>query len=698
MERIQPPDRPATGTPRKSRLAAAFFTALLLVMALTIWLSVENGSLTDDGIFIALAVTAIMGYAAVGAVVARRAPRNPIGWLLICVGFTFMLGAFTDEYLTYQVDRNHTSSFSFGVAVWLQTWIFVGISALPLILLLFPDGRPPTPRWRWVVWFIAICIGVTALASMLIPGPIDTGMALPTQPSNPTGVPALEPILDPLNAIASIGLLVGALASAVALVVRWRRGVGVERRQIRLLAVTVLLAAVLFATTVLTAELGGPALEDLSGVLFVATFAVLGIGVPIALGVAILRYRMYDLEVVIRKTVRFAVVAVMILLVAAAALLVAGGTLIGGIHSTEDSVAPIVLGVLVGVLIVPMWRVSRRIADRLVFGGRATPYEVLTEFSERMGESYATDDVLPRMAAILGNAVGAARADVWLGIGPARRRAAGWPDEDGPSSPAGESVPVSYQGDELGALSVVMPLNDPMDDAKRSLLHDLASQAGPVLHNVRLVEDLRESRRRIVAAQDDRARKLERDIHDGVQQQLVALAVKLRLADQLIDRDTARAHEAIASLHEEAGHALEDLRDLARGIYPPLLADQGLEAALSAQARKGVVPTTVDTDELGRYPREVESAVYFCTLEALNNAVKYAQATSVRVSLGQSNGQLTFSITDDGRGFDPDRTTYGTGLQGMRDRLDAVGGSLRVETAPDAGVRVTGTLPVRRVS
>ena len=277
---------------------------------------------------------------------------------------------------------------------------------------------------------------------------------------------------------------------------------------------------------------------------------------------------MYDLEVVIRKTVRFAVVAVMIVAVAAIVLVVAGSTLIGGIPSTEESLPTIVLGVLLGVLVVPIWRISRRIADRLVFGGRATPYEVLTQFSERMGESYATEDVLPRMASILGNAVGAARADVWLGTGPARRRAAGWPDDDHGSSSSPDVVPVSYQGEELGALSVVLPANDPMDDAKRSLLHDLASQAGPVLHNVRLVEDLRESRRRIVASQDDRARKLERDIHDGVQQQLVALAVKLRLADQLIDRDPAKAHEAIDGLHADAGQALDDLRDLARGIYP----------------------------------------------------------------------------------------------------------------------------------
>jgi signal transduction histidine kinase len=684
----------APRAPSRSRLPWAILAFLLATLLVTVWLGVQNDSLRDEWIFILLSAVGMIAYEVVGAVIAAQAPRNPIGWLLLAVGFTLELGALTDEYLTYAFDDAGMDSLGFQTAVWLQGWIFAGVAALPLIVLLFPDGRPPTPRWRPVVWATALTGIATAVVGMVAPGPIDTALPIATQPSNPLGIEPLGPVLSTLESALAVLLIAVVLAAVAGVVIRWRRAVGVERRQIRILAVTALTAVILFLATFLTAELGGSSLEDLSGVLFIGVFAVLGLGIPLALVVTILRFRMYDLEVVIRKTVRFAVVAVMILTVAAVLLFAAGSTLIGGIPTSQDSLPTIVLGVLLGILVVPIWRVSRRIADRLVFGGRATPYEVLTAFSERMGESYATEDVLPRMASILGNAVGATRADVWLGTGAARRRAAGWPDDPGPSSAPGDEVPVSYQGEELGALSVVLPANDPMDDAKRSLLHDLASQAGPVLHNVRLVEDLRESRRRIVASQDDRARKLERDIHDGVQQQLVALAVKLRLADQLIDRDPAKAHDAIDGLHADAGQALDDLRDLARGIYPPLLADRGLEAALSAQARKGVVPTTVDVGELGRYPREVESAVYFCALEALNNAAKYAEASSIVVSLAQSNGLLSFSIADDGRGFDPQRTTYGTGLHGMRDRLDAVGGVLEVDAAPGRGVLVTGRLPV----
>jgi signal transduction histidine kinase len=239
-----------------------------------------------------------------------------------------------------------------------------------------------------------------------------------------------------------------------------------------------------------------------------------------------------------------------------------------------------------------------------------------------------------------------------------------------------------------------MPANDPIGPGRQRLVRDLADQAGLALRNVRLIEELRASRQRLVAAQDEGRRRLERNIHDGVQQQLVALAVRLRLADTLVERDPARAHEAIAALQDEANDALEDLRDLARGIYPPLLADRGLEAALAAQAQKGTTPATVEADGVARYAREIESTVYFCALEALNNVAKYADATAVLVRLEQRNGTLRFTVRDDGRGFDPRATVSGTGLQGMTDRLEAVGGSLRVDSAIGTGTTVIGVVPV----
>ncbi|HEU5204061.1 MAG TPA: GAF domain-containing sensor histidine kinase, partial [Candidatus Limnocylindrales bacterium] len=256
------------------------------------------------------------------------------------------------------------------------------------------------------------------------------------------------------------------------------------------------------------------------------------------------------------------------------------------------------------------------------------------------------------------------------------------------------AVPVVEAGELLGALSVAMPANDPMTPAKERLIRDLASQAGLVLRNVRLVEELRATHRRLVTAQDQERRRLERNIHDGSQQQLVALSVKTRLARDLTARDPAQAAEMLTQIDAEIQTALGDLRDLARGIYPPLLIDEGLRAALDAQARRSPVPTTVRADGVGRYPPEVEAAVYFSCLEALQNVAKYAEANSATVILAQSNGHLTFEVVDDGRGFDPAAERDGTGLQGIADRLGALHGEVTIRSEPGAGTRIRGRIEV----
>ncbi len=315
---------------------------------------------------------------------------------------------------------------------------------------------------------------------------------------------------------------------------------------------------------------------------------------------------------------------------------------------------------------------------------------MLTGFTGRIGATYANSDVLERMARVLAEGTGATSARVQLRVGAELRAVAAYGDGSGDES----TVPVELQGEQIGALSVTMPANDPINPAKERLLRDLAAQAGPVLQNVRLIEEVRASRQRLVAAQDEERRKIERNLHDGVQQQLVALNVQLGLLGKVADRDPGKVPAMAEQLQGRATEALEDLRDLARGIYPPLLADQGLAAALAAQARKAAVPTTVTSDGIARYDQAIESAVYFCSLEALNNVAKYANATNAAIELAQADGHVRFVVRDDGTGFDTGTTTFGTGLQGMADRLDAVGGSLRVESAVGAGTTVIGTVPL----
>jgi len=197
-----------------------------------------------------------------------------------------------------------------------------------------------------------------------------------------------------------------------------------------------------------------------------------------------------------------------------------------------------------------------------------------------------------------------------------------------------------------------------------------------------------------VAAQDQERRRLERNLHDGAQQDLVALAIKLRLAGTVVDDDPAQAKELLGEMQTDTAGALENLRDLARGVYPPLLADLGLVAALDAQARKSPVPVAVEADGIGRFGQDTEAAVYFCCLEALQNIAKYARATRARIRLQAQDGTLSLTVSDDGAGYDARHTPLGSGQRNMADRLAALDGRLEVSSAPGQGTVVAAHLPL----
>jgi signal transduction histidine kinase len=642
---------------------------------------------------------AFMGMGVVGALSLSRAPGNRIGALLLWVAVSVGAAFATAEWSTYLFD--HGDRAAAGWVGWPGNTLWA-LSLFPLLVLLplwFPDGKLVSPRWRSVSW-IGIALSVAAFLTI--------GFASPTQPvsvdaagndieiANPLHVPALGSIDWLAWALwpALLALFVLAIAS---MFIRFRRSTGVERQQLKWFAFASTLLAVYFVVSAILEAVGiseGPIAQIVSGLVFA--------GIPVAVGIAILQYRLWDLDVVVKKALVAGALVVLALAVYGAAVALFGVAAAG----RQSPGSLFVIALLLGIAFRPVMRIARKVVDRFVYGRRATPYEVLTEFSERVGTSYATEDVLPRMAQVLGEGAGAEVARVWLRAGRELRQAAAWP-EDATSIPAvpiaaegelsvqGETaVEVRDRGELLGALSVRMPPADPMNPTKEKLVRDLAAQAGLVLRNVRLLEDLRASRQRLVVAQDEERRRLERNIHDGAQQQLVALAVKARLARQMTERDPAKTAEMLLQIEAETQTALEDLRDLARGIYPPLLADRGLVAALEAQSRKASVPVSVEADAVGRYPADVEATVYFCTLEALQNVAKYADADGTLIRLSQSNGSLSFEVVDEGRGFDPDAVATGSGLQGMADRLAAVGGSLEIRSAPGRGTTVAGRVPV----
>jgi signal transduction histidine kinase len=656
-------------------------------------------SFGDYNLGFAAIVVLLLFWIGVGVFVVWRQPRNWAGWLLILTGLPLPMLTLVQALTVYGLKVEPGSIPFIGVLALVSEYALYPLTLLPLLFLLYPDGHVPSPRWRWAVAGLLGGMGLAFLAFLLRPGPLNGLREDGILYENPLGVDAFT-FGGGLIGVGAIVALVSAVSMAVAVVLRFRRSRGEERQQMRVLAFVAAVAAAsiitMFVLSILAEvfQIGEQGDEPpVIPILFGFTALTLVVGIPGSYVVAILRHRLWDLDVVIRKALIFAVAAGSITVATLVLVLIVPVAVLGtGLSGWERGL--LILGVVLGMLVGPLRRWARRLADRLVFGGRATPYEVVTQFSARVSDTYATDDVLQRMAKVLAEGTGALGVRVLLRVGAELREVAMWPTDGVASPPLEHVVPVIHQGAELGALAVAMPANDPIDPPRERLVRDLAAQAGLVLRNVKLIEELRASRRRIVSAQDERAKKLERNIHDGAQQRLVALSVKLKLAEQLTARDPAKAQEILSQLQSETTEALEELRDLARGIYPPLLADKGLAAALEGQARKAPLPVEVSADGAGRYPPETEAAVYFSCLEALQNIAKYANATRAEVRLTHLDGHLTFEVTDDGAGFDPATTGYGTGLQGMADRLDAIGGTLEITSAPGAGTTVTGSIPI----
>jgi signal transduction histidine kinase len=635
-----------------------------------------------------------LAFAVVGFILALRRSSNPLGWLMLVAAATFSFPG--DIYASYATITRHGDlpGAAIAVAIADPLWVpFIGCTGL--LLLLFPDGHLPTPRWRWFTRLCAAGMGLGLFVSAVLPTNFSAD-----------GLPQLRnPFFLRLpDALGLLALVVPILVAggATALVVRLRRSTdSVERRQLRWVAWAASVLAVLYVLAFVVESLnvlpGSDQWNNWVGAVAIVSFVI----IPISIGIAVMKYRLYDIDIVIRKTVVFAVVAGFIAVVYVA-IVVGVGTLVG----TQGSpILSAIAAAIVALVFQPVRGRAGRFADRVVYGKRATPYEVLAELGGRLSDTYDAGEILPRLARVLAEGVGARRARVLLRVDGRLQPVATWPVDADESDLDDLTTEVRHQGEDLGALSLAMPANDPMDPNKEQLLADLASQVGLVLRNVRLTEDLRSritdlqaAQKRLVTAQDEERRRIERNIHDGAQQQLVALAVKLKLADGLVERDPAAARGLLEQLRDETTEALEDLRQLARGIYPPLLADRGLVPALEAHARRAPIPVSVTGDGAARYPREVEAAVYFSCLEALQNVAKYADATQATVLLSNGNGCLQFEVRDDGRGFDPSAVGYGTGLQGMSDRLGALGGSLEVRSVTGSGTTVIGSIPVESPS
>ena len=648
---------------------------------------------------------AFLAVGTTGLIVARKQPSNPIGWIYLAVWvFVGLLFSGADSY-AYWAKITHPGAPGGTFFEWLTNWAWVPVFGVFLTFpfLLFPDGHLPSRRWRPVAWLAALSMVLWAIAFALENH--DYTNAAGRHVPNPYTVRSLIPLFDTAREVLALVFMVTLGLSIASLVVRFRRSRGDEREQIKWLMIA---ATITLVWLLLPFERGNGGPID-----FIQGF-VLAL-IPISVGVAILKYRLYDIDVVISKALVYGALAALITVVYVA-IVVGVGSLVqadlrplgsgdraGRRRVPARAGAPAALGEPARVRQArnplrgarPVLRTHRRyVRDR----GRPPSDRARDRRGDRRraGRGLAPGR---RPAPARGGLAGRRRAftagDVGRRPAPAVRRCR--PDrarhvpgrgarvrhrQEATGRPAHPDGGVA--GRRPGSAGRPRPVERPADSRAGGAPTTDAEQAAA----------LQASRQRIVAAQDAERRRLERNIHDGAQQHLVALAVKLRLARGLLAKDPEKARTMLGELRGEVDEALDTLYGLALGIYPPILEEQGIAPALAAQYVRSDLPVQLHTDGTGRYPIDAEAAVYFCVLEALQNAAKYARATTIDVRLADDGGVLTFEVTDDGVGFETNGGPTGTGIAGMRDRLAVLGGDADVWSEPGNGTRVRGRIPI----
>src|SRR4029453_13646942 len=475
---------------RRTADAVCVIAALLVVVSVRLlWGRHLTGQNKTDWTFLIVSAVGAAIYLVIGRAIGARQPANTIGWLLIAIPMLALVALTNGNYATRTLTVD-PGSLPFGqAAAWLDRLILVPtLSAFIPLFLLFPDGRLPSRRWLPIGILTFTAPVLTTIAFAVTPGELtgalaDIGFA---HVVNPLGIDAAAGLIDALTEIGGFLILGTAIAACVAIFVRYRGENGEPRQKIRWWAFVgggffceigiVTISAALFGDN-----------EQVGNVLFGLMFTTLVLGIPAACGVAILKYHLFALNLVIRKTLVYAGLAGFVTLVYAG-VVAALSNLVGG----DSLVLSIVATGIVAALFQPVRRWATRVADRLVFGRRAEPYEVLSRFSDRVGGVYAAEDVLPRMARVIADGTGAERVEVWLATGDGPHAAASWPRDAEPIDDSDRTVQIKHQDRTLGEIRIRKRSDEPLTAAEDKLLEDLASQASVVVRNVGLTSDLQE--------------------------------------------------------------------------------------------------------------------------------------------------------------------------------------------------------------
>jgi signal transduction histidine kinase len=642
--------------------------------------------------FVVSQTAAALAFATVGLLIAARRLDHSIGWLFCATGVGMGLTAWVGQYARYALVTQPGSLPAADVVAWLFLWTWVPVVALAGIFLplLFPDGHLPSRRWRPALWAGIAGTALFATELALTPGPLDASLP---EVSNPFALENAAAMLDAINIVA-LTLILASLASGIAAqVVRFRRARGEERQQLKWFAYATVLFVALFLTPMIVDPTGFDNAETGSTLLSGVLLAIAYPGLPVAVGIVILRYRLYDIDLIINRTLVYgaltaSIVGVYVFVVGYLGVIFqAGGSLLVSLIATGIVVA----------LFAPLREWLQRGVNRVMYGERDEPYRVISRLGERLEAALAPDAVLPSIVATVREALRLP----YVAIGLSRDGAFEIVASSGKPLADALHLPLSYQGAVVGQLTLgPRSPGEEFGSADRRRLDDLAHHAGVAVHGVRVMADLQRSREKLVLAREEERRRIRRDLHDELAPTLAALGLTAATVGELIPKDPARASAVNAKLETALRTAVGDVRRLVYDLRPPTLDELGLVEAIRERADQYSNGATSDLVvqvevpvSLPPLPAAVEVAAYRIVQEALTNVVRYSRARTCVIRLGWSGDELHVEIDDDGVGL-PASYRAGVGLRSMEVRAAEVGGSCTVERLAPSGTRVSFRLPL----
>ncbi|MGY1715833.1 sensor histidine kinase [Geodermatophilus sp. SYSU D01106] len=621
-----------------------------------------------------------------GALLLSRAPRNAVSWVVAGTGLFWALDGLASSWLTYAVQDDPPLPAA-SAAMW-----FVGrlgaalLLGLPLLLLLYPDGRLPRGPWRAVS--VGALAATAALPVLLLVTPFAIAAERGGTPTpevyrgldlDPASLPLPRDVALPLLELAFPATGLGLLLALAVVVARLRAATGEDRRRMRWLLwagvvdALVLLGALLFPQATLGLDL---------------SLAVGLTGLAVTLG--ILRPRAVDIDRLLGGTLVYGGLAAGVVVVDLA-VLAAAGTLLGGRFDERNAVVVTLL--VVAAVYVPLRAALWRLVRRWVFGEREDPYRVVAGLAERLERSDGAEEQLLAVAAGIAEAFRVP----WVGVEVDSADGGRLVADHGRRPAAVQSLPIAYRGEEVGRLLL------PRDGVRahlvtrdERLLADVVRQAAAAARASSLAAQLQAGREQLVAAREEERRRLRRDLHDGLGPSLGAVVLRIDTARNLAASRPGDADRLLRQARDDVAAALADVRRLVHDLRPPALDDLGLAGAVRQQAQRllpAEVAVTVDAGDLAELPAAVEVAAYRIVSEALANVARHAAASRAAVRLARDGGDLVVTVTDDGAGIAPDRAA-GVGLVALRERAAELGGTCTVDCPAGGGTEVRAVLPV----